>query len=219
MDVVLQSKLLRALETNSIRRVGSNKEIPANPRIISAMNIDPEEAIETEKIRSDFYFRLAVVTIECPPLRDSKEDIITLAMYFITKYNKILGRKIDEISEEVMQILKSYKWPGNIRELSHCIEYAMNMVDNADTCLLIQHLPAFLLDKNSKNIILPVIVPQINDYNQTILQIEKDILTQALKANNGNINKTAKELNLSRQNLYYKLKRLDIDVQHEVHIE
>lgn len=219
MNIALQSKLLRALETNRIRRLGSNKEIPVNPRIISAMNINPEEAIETEKLRSDFYYRLAVVTLECPPLRNRKEDIITLSWFYINKYNKILGRKIDNISEEVIQILKNHNWPGNVRELSHCIEHAMNMVDPSDTSLLVQHLPAFLLGKTVKNNILPIIVPKISDYKQTMLQVEKEILTQALKRNNGNINQTAKELDLSRQCLFYKLKRLEIDIQHEVHIE
>lgn len=219
MSIVLQSKLLRALETNRIRRVGSNKEIPVNPRIISAMNIDPEEAIETEKIRSDFYYRLAVVTLKCPPLRDRKEDIITLSKYYITKYNKILGRKLDKISEEVIQILEIHNWPGNVRELSHVFEHAMNMVDTTDTSLLVQHLPTFLLDKTLKHTILPIIVPKTNDYKETMLQVEKDILTQALKNNNGNINQTAKKLDLSRQCLFYKLKRLDIDIQHDIHIQ
>lgn len=219
MNVVLQSKLLRALETNCIRRVGGSKEIPINPRIISAMNIDPKEAIETEKLRSDFYYRLAVVALECPPLRNRKEDIISLSWNYINKYNKIMGRKISEISKEVIQIMENYDWPGNVRELSHCIEHAMNMVDPADTSLLVQHLPAFLQENAPKNNILPIIVPKMNDYKQMMLQVEKDILTQALQKNNGNISQTAKELNLSRQCLFYKLKRLDIDILHEIHIE
>lgn len=219
MSVILQSKLLRALETNRIRRVGGNKEIPVNPRIISAMNIDPKEAIETEKLRSDFYYRLAVVTLECPPLRDRKEDIITLAWNYINKYNKILGRKIDKISAEVLQKLENYNWPGNVRELSHCIEHAMNMVDPADTSLLVQHLPMFIREKTSKNDFAPIIVSKNNSYKQIMTQVEKDLLTQALNRNNGNMNQTAKELNLSRQCLYYKLKRLNIEVQHEIHIE
>ncbi|AGK55984.1 sigma-54 interaction domain-containing protein [Bacillus sp. 1NLA3E] len=219
MSIVLQSKLLRALETNRIRRVGGNKEIPVNPRIISAMNIDPKEAIETEKLRSDFYYRLAVVTLECPPLRSRKEDIITLSWNYINRYNKILGRKIDEISVEVIQIMKNYDWPGNVRELSHCIEHAMNMVDPTDKSLQVQHLPPFLQDKTLVNNTLPIIVPKISDYKQVMVQVETDILTQALKRNNCNINQTAKELNLSRQCLYYKLKRLDIDILHEIHME
>lgn len=218
MNIVLQSKLLRALETNRIRRVGGNKEIPVNPRIISAMNIDPIEAIETEKLRSDFYYRLAVITLESPPLRNRKEDIITLSWHYIKKYNKILGRKIDEISEEVIQILENYNWPGNVRELSHCIEHAMNMVDPNETSLLVLHLPAFLQGQTAKNTTLPIIVPKHNDYKQLMEQVEKEILTQALKRNNGCMNQTAKELNLSRQCLYYKLKRLNIDIQHEIHI-
>ncbi|WP_042350631.1 sigma-54 interaction domain-containing protein [Bacillus massiliigorillae] len=219
MSVVLQSKLLRALETNRIRRVGGNKEIPVNPRIISAMNADPKEAIENEKLRSDFYYRLAVVTLESPPLRKREGDILTLSWHYINKYNKILGRKIEEISKEVIHILEDYNWPGNVRELSHCIEHAMNMVDPTDSALLVQHLPAFLQVQTSKIDTMPtIIVPKNNDYKQLMLEVEKDILTQALKRNNGNMNKTAKELNLSRQCLYYKLKRLDIDIQHEIHI-
>jgi arginine utilization regulatory protein len=219
MSVVIQSKLLRALETNRIRRLGSSKETPVNPRIISAMNIGPEEAIETEKLRSDFYYRLAVITLECPPLRNRKEDITALAKYYITKYNKILGKNIDEISEEVIQILESHNWPGNVRELSHYIEHAMNIVDTADTSLLVHHLPAFLLNKVLKNNSSPIIVAKTNNYNQTMLQVEREILTQALKKDNGNINQTAKALGLSRQCLFYKLKRLKIDIQHDINIE
>ena len=218
MSVILQAKLLRALESNRIRRLGSNTEIQVNPRIISAMNIDPGQAIANEQLRSDFYYRLAVVTIKCPPLREREEDIITLARHYITKYNKILGRKIDEISPEVMEILESYNWPGNVRELSHCIEHAMNMLDTADTALQVQHLPAFLRDKTVKKNMMPAGVTRISDYNQTILQVEKDILTQALIKDHGNINQTAKELGLSRQCLFYKLKRLNIDIQREINI-
>lgn len=219
MSIVLQAKLLRALETNLIRRVGGNKEIPVNPRIISAMNINPKEAIETEKLRSDFYYRLAVVTLECPPLRDRKEDIIILSWCNINKYNKILGRKISEISGAVLQLMENYNWPGNVRELSHCIEHAMNMVDPNDTSLKVQHLPAFLQDKTLKKNIPPITVSKFNDYKQMMQQVERDILMEALKRNNGNMNQTAKEFNLSRQCLHYKLKRLDIDIQHEIHIE
>jgi arginine utilization regulatory protein len=219
MSIVLQAKLLRALETNRIRRVGGSKEIPVNPRVISAMNIDPQEAIETEKLRSDFYYRLAVVTIDCPPLRSRKEDITTLSWSFIRKYNKILGRKIEDISENTIEILENYNWPGNVRELSHCIEHAMNMVDPTDTSLSVQHLPPFLRDKIVNPDSLPIIIPKGNNYNQIMEQVEKDLLTQALKRNNGNINQTAKELDLSRQNLHYKLKRLNIAVQHEIQIE
>lgn len=219
MSLILQSKLLRALETNRVRRVGGNKEISVNPRIISAMNIDPKEAIETDILRSDFYYRLAVITLESPPLRERQEDIITLAWTYINKYNKILGRKIESLSDEVIQIMNRYRWPGNVRELSHCIEHAMNMVDPADTALSVQHLPAFLqheqMSKRQKEI---TIKSESNDYKEIMHQFEKDLLTQALKRNSGNMNKTAKEFNLSRQCLYYKLKRLEIDISHEVHI-
>lgn len=215
MSVVLQAKLLRALETNCIRRVGSNKEIPVNPRIISAMNINPTDAIENETLRSDFYYRLAVITLECPPLRKRQEDIITLSMSFIDKYNKVLGRRIKEMSDDVIHLLKNYSWPGNVRELSHCIEHAMNMVDPNDTTLLVHQLPAFLQGKKLNKRIEEITIPKLDNYKQIMTQVEKDILTQALKRNNGNISQAAKELNLSRQCLFYKLKRLNIDVQRE----
>lgn len=219
MGIVFQTKLLRALETNSIRRVGSNKEVPINARIISAMNIEPEEAVETGKLRSDFYYRLAVVTLECPSLRNRKEDIIPLSKYFINKYNKILGRKIRGVSEEVEQVLQNYDWPGNVRELSHCIEHAMNMVDPADYVLSKHHLPVFLQKKgNHASFTLSISSSEVDDYKQVMLHIEKNLLTQALKESKGNINQAAKKLNLSRQCLFYKLKRLNINIQHETHI-
>lgn len=218
MSVVFQSKLLRALETNRIRRVGSNKEIPVNARIISAMNLNPEEAIESEKIRSDFYFRLAVVTIESPPLRKRDGDITILSWYYIKKYNKNLGRKIQEISPETVNILENHNWPGNVRELAHCIEHAMNMVDPNETSLLVEHLPAFLQNKIKTSSVLPINFEEINDYNQLMMQIEKDILIDLLKKNNCNISQTAKKLNLSRQCLFYKIKRLNIDIQHDIQI-
>jgi arginine utilization regulatory protein len=218
MSPILQSKLLRALETNRIRRLGSNHEIPVNPRIISAMNMDPNEAIDTKSLRSDFYYRLAVVTLEIPPLRGRGDDIITLSWHYINKYNKILGRKVDEIYPEVLHILENYKWPGNVRELNHCIEHAMNIIDPYETSLLPEYLPSFLQDSAFKNDIFRISIPKINNYNEIILQVEKDILTQALRRNKCNISQTAKELNLSRQCLFYKIKRLKIDIQHEVTI-
>lgn len=218
MSVALQSKLLRVLETKHVRRLGSNKEIPVNARVISAMNLEPEKAIESGTIRSDLYYRLAVVTIESPPLREREGDIELLAWYYIKKYNEIMGRKINKISPEVINILENYHWPGNVRELAHCIEHAMNMVEPSESSLRIEHLPGFLNRIYRKNDLLPIDIPQINDYNQLIEQLEKKILTEALKKNNGNISQTAKSLNLSRQALFYKIKRLNIDIQREIKI-
>lgn len=219
MNIMLQSKLLRALETNRIRRLGSNKEIPINARIISAMNMDPKEAIESEKMRSDFFYRLAVVTLESPPLRKREGDILTLSWYYIKKYNKKMGRKINEISPEVVNILENYNWPGNVRELSHCIEHAMNMVEPTQTSLLVEHLPGFLQIKNKNENVFSVNLDHgSNDYNQLMAQFERKLLIDALKKNNGNISQTAKKLNLSRQNLFYKLKRLRIDIKQDIQI-
>lgn len=218
MSIVLQAKLLRALETNRVRRVGSNREIEVNPRIISAMNIDPNEAIETEKIRSDFYYRLAVVTLDSPPLREREGDILTLSWYYINKYNKIMGRGVTDISPEVIDIFQKYNWPGNVRELSHSIEHAMNMLEQKETTLLVEHLPVFFQNKAKKHNFLPINLQNITDFNQIMNQVETEILLESLKRNGGNISQTAKELNLSRQNLFYKLKRLNIDIQHNTQI-
>ncbi|AET66809.1 PAS domain S-box [Desulfosporosinus orientis DSM 765] len=213
MSLPLQAKLLRVLEDQTFRRTGSNKATPFNARVISAMNLNPDEAIEKGQLRSDLFYRLAAVTLECPPLREREEDLDQLLMSFIDQYNRLLGKNIKTLSLEASDILHSHSWPGNIRELRHTIEHAMNLAEATDTKLSAMYLPHHL-KKHINNVKM---IPQIThdtDLKMLLTQYEKEIVIQSLKKNNGNINKTAKHLNVSRQNLFYRIKRLNINISH-----
>jgi arginine utilization regulatory protein len=212
MSISLQAKLLRVLENQSIRRIGSNKETPINSRIISAMNINPIEAIKKGLIRSDLFYRLAAVTLECPPLRERMEDLTLLAMSFIDQYNKLLGKGIKRLSKDVLTIFQNHSWPGNVRELRHTIEHAMNLLEPTDTELSAMYLPHHLAKQNTLRII-PSLKHEV-DLKTMIGQYEKELIVQTLIDNNGNINKAAKHLNVSRQNLFYRIKRLNICINH-----
>lgn len=212
MSMLLQTKLLRVLQNKTVRRLGGNKEIRVNPRIISATNVDPIESIAKNQLRNDLYYRLAVATLVIPPLRNRLDDIPLLAKYFIEKNSKIMGKNIKYISDDVLEIFNKYNWPGNVRELEHVIEHAINMADSTDTKLSIQHLPPHLREKfTHKHHFYKDY--KVNNLQQTLLNIEKDIITQELINNDYNITKTAKNLGISRQHLQYRLKKLNINKQ------
>lgn len=214
MSVSLQAKLLRVLENQSIRRIGSSKETPINARIISAMNIDPSEAIQKGLIRSDLYYRLAAVTLECPPLRERQEDLTLLVKSFINQYNRLLGKSIKTLSKEVLTIFQNHAWPGNVRELRHTIEHAMNLAEPMDTELSVMYLPQHLIKQNIAIKIIPNFKHEA-DLKTMIGQYEKELIIQTLIDNNGNINKAAKRLHVSRQNLFYRIKRLNINIHQQ----
>lgn len=212
MSMLLQTKLLRVLQNKTVRRVGGNKEIRVNPRIISATNVDPIESIAKNQLRNDLYYRLAVATLIIPPLRNRLNDIPTLARFFIERNSKIMGKNIKTISDDVLEIFSKYNWPGNVRELEHVIEHAINMADSTDTKLSIQHLPPHLREKfTHKHHFYKDY--KVNNLQQTLLNIERDIITQEMIHNDYNITKTAKNLGISRQHLQYRLKKLNINKQ------
>lgn len=211
MGLLLQAKLLRVLQSKTMRRLGGNKEINVNPRIISAMNIKPSDAIAKDQLRNDLFYRLAVVTLEIPPLRERLEDIPVLAKHFIEHNNKIMGKNVKELSQDVLKVLGKYNWPGNVRELEHLIEHAMNMAESNITTIQLEHLPPHIREKftHSHHFYRDY---RIQNLQQTLLEIEKDIITQELVKNNNNITHTAARLGISRQHLQYRLKRLNIKI-------
>jgi arginine utilization regulatory protein len=212
MSLLLQTKLLRVLQSKTLRRLGGHRDIVVNPRIISAINLEPSEAIAKNQLRNDLYYRLAAVTLAVPPLRDREEEIPVLVEHFIGRYNRIMGKNILETQKEVINILKSYNWPGNVRELEHVVEHAMNMAESSETTLKLQHLPPHLREKfsHSHHFYRDY---QVQDLRQTLLGIERDIITQELTNNNQNITQTSAKLGISRQHLQYRLKLLRINVQ------
>ncbi len=153
MPLYLQAKLLRVLSEHQIDRVGGDTPIDIDVRIIAATNRNLEEMIQTKEFRADLFYRLNVVPIHIPPLRERKEDIFVLSKFFIGKYNKILNKKVHRISDEVLTIMRAYSWPGNVRELENCIEYMMTFEKGA--MLSVENIPAKMKVSGEENIFAP----------------------------------------------------------------
>ncbi len=212
MSLPLQAKLLRVLQENYIRRVGGLKEIPIDVRIIAATNENPLEAIEKNHIRRDLYYRINVISIEIPPLRERIEDISLLIDYFIRHYNKELKKDVWIISEELLEAFLNYRWPGNVRELQNFIESAMNMVLE-EHVIKKEHLPSYVEELMIQNNSLKLErefkdIDNLNDYLETL---ERGIIQSYLNRNQYNITKTSRSLGISRQNLQYKIKKYGLD--------
>lgn len=209
----LQAKLLRALQERTIRRVGDTKDKKIDVRVIATINEDPIDAISSDCLRKDLYYRLSVVSLFIPPLRERKADISLLVQSFIKKFNALFEMNIEGISEEVYALFYEYEWPGNVRELEHIIEGAMNLLEPGDTCIEISHLPTLFKKKAHKEEAEPksIVDPlphvgtlPLDDY---IAHTEKLYLEKVLKEHNHNISQAAKALNISRQSLQYRLKK------------
>lgn len=215
MPLNLQSKLLRAIETGKIRRVGETKERLVRPRIISALNIHPLEAIEKEMIRRDLYYRLGIVTVVIPPLKDRLGDIPILVKEFIQKFNKKFSKNIKGLTKEVEDVFKNHDWPGNVRELEHSIEHGM-IVTMEDEYIQKENLPIFLTEKNNinKDNQLPInkVKEELETKDLTTLMenMEKQIIKDKVRETGGNIAEAARGLGVSRQNLEYRIKKYGI---------
>ncbi len=212
MDISLQPKLLRVLQEGYVRRIGGLKDIPIDVRIIATTNINPAEAIEKGLLRRDLYYRLSVINIKLPLLKDRKEDIPLLIKHFINYYNEIMSKDIWYVSEEVEKAFISYSWPGNIRELKNYIEASMNVVQTGHI-IKKEHFSAFVQSKVFKDD--KVHIDNI-DYEENmglekkVYLTEKKIIEDAMAKCNGNISKCAAMLNIKRQTLQYKLKKYGI---------
>ncbi|MEN1938162.1 sigma 54-interacting transcriptional regulator [Paenibacillus sp. 102] len=216
LSPALQAKLLRAIQDKTIRRVGGAQEKEVDVRIIATINEDPIEAITHNRLRKDLYYRLSVVTLFLPPLRERKEDILMLLHHFIEKYNIQFGLKVKGIAPDVRDFFYSYDWPGNVRELEHMIEGSMNLIEDEDIITTF-HIPTrfYELTKREFDIHPPLTDRNENDtpknLKHTIKEMEKEYINQILKENKGNISQTAKFLGLSRQNLQYRLKKYNLN--------
>lgn len=213
MPLSMQAKLLRVLQEKSVRRIGGKKEIPVNCRIISATNVNIDEALSEHKIRSDIYYRLASVSILIPPLRERKNDVIILAEEFIGRFQDIFGTHVESISAEVKEVLLSYPWPGNVRELEHVIESSMLVISEREQELRLRHIPERLFRdrqidvRNGKG--LADKRKKIDLHNVTE-DFERKIIIDCLRENKGNITATAESLNIHRNVLYRKMQNLNI---------
>ena len=222
----LQVKLLRALESKTIRRVGGDKEIHINPRIISSLNTSPKALISSGQLKPDLYYRLAVITITIPPLRDRKNDIPLLSASLIAQINSKMGTDVVGCSDETLSLLDNYSWPGNVRELKHALEYAITIMDEHEKIILPEHLPENIVESSQptgeeqSGISLQTTLKKypIGDYKtvrqEALADFEAyfncEFLTQALTEYDWNISKTAKALNISRQHLHELINRYDL---------
>jgi arginine utilization regulatory protein len=216
LDLFLQAKLLRVLQDGIVRRVGGTHEQQVDVRIITAMNIDPKEALSKGLLRSDLYYRLNVVNLHLPPLAQRKDDIPLLTSHFIDKFNHLFGMKINGVSPSALAALENYHWPGNIRELSHAIESTYNMMELECERIEDHHLPAYLLGHTRTTMLRSS--PRsdnLEDFSTSRLtdkvkQMEKETITDALAFHQYNITLTAQALGIKRQALQYKLNRYGI---------
>jgi arginine utilization regulatory protein len=214
MNIVLQSKLLRVLQNRMLRRVGGVKEAHVDVRVLSNTNSPPYQAIEENKLRRDLFYRLGVVNITIPPLRDHKEDIPLLAKNFILRLNQKLFKNVRNIDHAVLELFNSYHWPGNIRELEHAIEHAMNILPDDRSLITPDYVPDHILNTAALSFFRKGKTQEnISSLNGAVRSTERQRLLKVRSENDGNISKTARFLGISRQNLQYRIKRIGIDVQ------
>lgn len=219
LNLNLQAKLLRVLQEKTIRRIGDTKDTPVDVRVIANMNEDPIDAVANNRMRKDLYYRLGVVTIFVPPLKERKEDIPLLVQHFIEKYNERFQMNVKGLSEEVKESFFEYDWHGNVRELEHIIEAAMNLIMDEEW-ILYSHLPYQYRSKmHMKERLIPLSTVDnfIKENSDTAVPLkyqmelfEKSYIDHVLSKNDFNISKTANLLGLSRQSLQYRMKKLNI---------
>lgn len=209
----LQGKLLRVLQEQTFERVGDTSTVRVDIRFIAATNQDLERKVSEGTFRKDLYFRLNVISLTVPPLRERSEDILPLIHAFLRKYNNIFGMQVSDINLEALSILKYYSWPGNVRELENVVERAMNFTNQE--IIGIEHLPAHLRLKNSAAE-EGTFGERENDfkddsgYRKKRKEHEKMAIKSALEKAGGNKSKAARILGISRSWLYVKMKQFSL---------
>ena len=227
MPITLQPKLLRAIQEKEIHRLGSSKTIKTNCRIISATNKEPQLAIEQGELREDLYYRLAMGSVVLPPLRERKEDIDDLVDYYIAKVNSDMDTTVIGVSETLLQMLKSYGWPGNIRELFNTVANAIIMSSDSDIMLDVDHIPNFMIEAIYKGYVKEDAstdvaartqqwkkirgLPTEGNINEMVDAYEEMLLRSAMETSRGKVTHAAEMLGISRQALYVKLKKYQIN--------
>lgn len=207
MDVSLQVKLLRVLEDRKIRRLGGNRNIDINVRIIAATNADLKGALERKEFREDLYYRLNVFPIHIPPLRDRREDIPILLETFLQRFSKEFNKSMRGFSREALDLVMRYHWPGNVRELRNVVE-RICIMHNVEMILPAQ-LPREIWGESPQSE-MPFnyeIPPEGIVLDDVVGQVEKELVEKAFRLTGGNVAKTARILNVPRGTLRYKLEK------------
>ena len=211
MDFNLQAKLLRVLQERTLERLGSNRTIAVDVRVIAASNRNPRQAILDQKLREDLFYRLNVFTIVLPPLRERREDILLLAKHFLEKHAREFGFPFNGLEEDAAQCLSAYAWPGNVRELENMIERAI--VLSSGKAVAIQHLPAEILEDKpalehpEKPANTVTNTQHLVGLNAQVEALEKRLIQEALAKTGDNKVKAAHLLDISERSLWYKIKK------------
>lgn len=213
LPMFMQAKLLRVLQDNQFARVGGQKFIDTNARIISATNKNLSDMVKEGTFREDLFYRLNVIEIELPPLRERKTDIVLLIYHFLNELSKKNNKDTPKISKEALEILKQYRWKGNIRELKNTIEYVLVLCD--DNIIYEHMLPKHILEQTKDNINSNQVSILQNkqksfDLNKSITELEIKLITETLNETKGNKAKAAKLLNIPRSTLHYKINHYNI---------
>jgi two-component system nitrogen regulation response regulator NtrX len=214
MSMKTQAKVLRALEEQRFQRVGGADLVSVDVRVLAATNRDLEEEIKTERFRHDLFFRLAVIPIHVPPLRDRPEDVPLLAQHFLNHFAQELGRRPKRLEAEARAMLQSYAWPGNVRELRNVMERMMIMVDGP--AIAPENLPPGM--RRPRQQATPggtAEIPTGNDFaslKEARDAFESDFIRRKLAEHDGNVSRTAEALSIQRSHLYRKLRAYGIEV-------
>jgi DNA-binding NtrC family response regulator len=213
MSQKMQVKLLRAIQERKIRPVGGNSESEVDARIISATNKDLTDEMKAGRFRSDLFYRLNVISIDIPPLRERKDDIPLLLDYFLKHYNKRFKRNIEGFEKDVLKIFMNYSWPGNIRELENFVERSVALEKGKfiDKTSLPRELFYDIPEESATRVdIGKMLLEGDFDFSQYIDDISRQIIAKALELNDFNIKKTAEMLTLSYRSLRYLLDKYDM---------
>jgi transcriptional regulator with PAS, ATPase and Fis domain len=209
MEPAMQSKLLRVLESRTVRRVGGAKSIDVDVRVVAATNRNLREAIQQGSFREDLYYRLNVFPIHIPPLRERREDIPVLATFFLELYSRKFSRAFTEIFPEALRIMTSYSWPGNIRELKNSIERICIM--QAGPKLLPEHLPPEIRgDDRADSSKISTDTAFAVGLEEAVISFEREIILSALQQCNRNVLQAALLLQIPRGTLRYKMEKMGI---------
>jgi len=223
MPLTLQAKLLRVIQEKKVRKLGSLKETGLDVKIISSVSRPPMEIVQHNRLRMDLFYRMGVVTIMVPPLRERREDIDLLCRYFVKLYSRHLNRNVTKISPKIKRMFNRYDWPGNVRELSHCIEGSMNMILKGNT-ILPRHLPphifSFIRGTKDPDTVLAGWDGSDAKTAATGLELrrqqalsEKKLISKSLKRTSGHAARAAALMGISPQSLNYKLKKHGINLK------
>jgi len=209
MPLPLQAKLLRVLQEGAVERLGAQRVVKVDLRIVAATNRDPQQAVDDGAMRQDLFFRLNVVRVDVPPLRERREDIALLAGHFLQKYSSELGRAVPRLTEAVTQSLLAYSWPGNVRELENLMERASVLCrgTTVDMHLLPPDMTAATMVAPT-----PAAASSPGEFQSLVLEehvaaLEQRLITAALERSGDNKSAASRLLGVSERTLWYKIKK------------